>query len=124
MSPKAQRIAIAEACGWLEWEHLNPTPPLFNRLWRNNGEVRAFNNLPKYLNDLNAMHEAEKAVPRHLWSDYTMALRRNIRRDCEKPECYVIGAERSQLIADFWFYHATAAQRAEAFLRTLNLWTE
>jgi len=75
-----------------------------------------------YFNDLNAAHEMEKSVPRHLWSDYTMALRRIVQHDCDSEPHYVIGAERSQLIADIWFYGATAAQRAEAFGLTLRLW--
>jgi len=65
---------------------------------------------PTYCNDLNAMHEAEKSlsVPTH--SDYicqlyykTMGLGKGI---CDWQKLAT----------------ATAAQRAEAFLKTLNLW--
>jgi hypothetical protein len=44
MSPQAQRIAIAEACGWKD------------------EIVKAFHGLPDYLNDLNAMHEATHSL--------------------------------------------------------------
>ena len=54
-------------------------------------------NMPDYLNDLNAMHEAEKVLNDHQWDDYICQLG------------HAMGA--------------TAAQRAEAFLKTLNLWT-
>jgi hypothetical protein len=44
MSPRSQRIAIAEACGWKD------------------EIVKAFHGLPDYLNDLNAMHEATQSL--------------------------------------------------------------
>ena len=80
--------------------------------------------LPDYCNDLNAIHEAEKAVPRHLWPDYAMEIRRIIQRDCNSKPHYILGCERAQMIADFWFYHATARQRSEALLRTIGKWPE
>lgn len=61
--------------------------------------------IPDYLGDLNAMHKAEKCLyTKHpdLWSDYIVAVE-------------MITGSLSAL-------HATAPQRAEAFLRTLNLW--
>ena len=94
MSPEKQRIAIAEACGWrkdkrgLGW--LTPS-----------GE---YSELPDYLNDLNAMHEAEKRL-RNQFNTVEEAYWRNLAHVQPHP------------------IYATAAQRAEAFLRTLNLWT-
>ena len=92
MSPRAQRIAIAEACGWKD------------------EIVKAFHGLPDYLNDLNAMHEAEELF-------YAKA---------DTLE----GAERMRGYST-WLCHlakyplrATAAQRAEAFLRTIGKWEE
>lgn len=123
MDPIKQRIAIAEACGW---KHYGCTgcaqSPCACDEWIHESTDGVPSELPDYLNDLNAMHEAEKSldVTQHL--EFPMELRCIIQRDCNKPECYIPGAERSQLIADYWFYHATAAQRAEAFLRTLGLW--
>lgn len=72
--------------------------------------------LPDYLNDLNAMHEAEEAINPFLRNDYLATLWK------------VTGNEQHS--ANFWteynfrgFYacaHSTAAQRAEAFLRTIG----
>lgn len=62
--------------------------------------------LPDYLNDLNAMHEAVETLrnlPGSEWFDFQQIL---------KEEC---GSTMNCI-------QATAAQRAEAFLRTLNLW--
>lgn len=93
MSPDAQRIAIAEACGLGDYG---------TRMsgWHEN-EIAA---LPDYLGDLNAMHEAEATLrfdDRHRYID-------------------LLG----ETYHDSWeFCTATATQRAEAFLRTLDLWT-
>lgn len=91
MKPEAQRIAIAEACGWVRYD-----PPalgvterlLYGNVWYRNAEDKTIS---------------------------TPANRRIVRRDT--PEEY-------DVYGDINYYHATAAQRAEAFLRTLNLWTD
>ena len=118
MSPEAQRIAIAEACGW---------QPLLGDPWKSNGQkawmfpgwsVERFirlgepavyiDGLPDYLDSLDAMHEAEKAVGLH-GEDFTGRKRK-------RTWAIHIRASNPRF--------ATAVQRAEAFLRTLNLWTE
>ena len=59
-----------------------------------------------YCNDLNAMHEAEKYLDTdELFRGYYFAL------------CDITRSTR-------WPVHATARQRAEAFLRTLGKWDE
>lgn len=80
--------------------------------------------IPNYCHDLNACAAMERTIEPCDWGSYTMHIRRIIQRDCDKAECYVPGADRAQLIADFWFYHATAPQRCEAFLRAKGLWKE
>lgn len=97
MSPEAQRIAIAEACGWkidpdLEDGELMGTSP--KGYW---------DMLPDYLHDLNAMHEAEETLGSYIpnFMRYLFIL-----KDIS-PWCGV---------------RATAAQRAEAFLRTIGKW--
>ena len=96
MSPEQQRVAIAEACGIVSKDQWGP-------LYRTQyGIVR---DCPDYLNDLNAMHEAEKVLNRE--SGY-----------------HEIGGYGLYLVALEHNASATAAQRAEAFLRTLNLWNE
>jgi hypothetical protein len=104
MKPELQRIKIAEAFGW-KWE----------RLWTGElhgkpvGEQGPFREVPDYLNDLNAMHEAEKSLQLKDQMLYQGMIGRVTGNRCP---------------ALFGQIHATAAQRAEAFLRTLNLWEE
>lgn len=77
-----------------------------------------------FYHDLNACAEMETCVPRSQWSEWAMTIRRIVQRDCNREECYLSCCECSQLIADFWFYHATAPQRCEAFLKTIGRWKE
>ena len=65
-----------------------------------------------YLNDLNAMHEAEMVLhgQLNLWWNYMDAL--------EKASVEFDPLGRGSHI------HATAAHRAEAFLRTIGKWEE
>jgi hypothetical protein len=89
---------IAEACGW------KPAP---RGRWKLNEHVERFR--PDYLNDLNAMHEAVKSLPQNLKPRYFAYL------------CAVVSGAIS-LNGYSEATEATAAQRAKAFLRTLNLW--
>ena len=57
-----------------------------------------------FCNDLNAMHEAEAT----LTEDQLWIMARQIERNWE----------------DQWYFRATARQRAEAFLRTLDKWED
>jgi len=86
VTPEAQRIAIAEACG-------EDSDSIVREL------------IPDYLTDLNAMHEAEKVLNEkqdHIMNDTLWDM-------CEGRK---------------YLWHATAAQRAEAFLRTIGKWEE
>ena len=147
MKPEAQRIAIAEACGWRKWDFGDPwrkglrladqrfdgfirrvikDAPANSKTvlididemqthdvsdvisdylpashWVRNDEIRIFP--PDYLNDLNAMHDAEKVLNQEQKEDYFFII--------------------------FNFYgnwpkaiQATAAQRARAFLRVIGKW--
>lgn len=76
MTPEEQDKAIAESCGWTQGE------------------------IPKYHEDLNTMHDAEKTLPDDLIRDY---------------------CEWLAIIAP-WPSLATAGERAEAFLRVKKLW--
>lgn len=95
MKPEEQRVAIAEACGTLKCP--------------STGWPLGLNSLPDYLNDLNAMAEAEKALTPEQQSQYAM----------------VLHDYHGTPLATFWrrVICSTAAQRAEAFLRTVNKWT-
>ena len=112
MTPEAQKIAIAEACGWTDCQHVKsigltkgypPTnnPPKYGTY--ENGMAQ----LPDYLNDLNAMHEAEKTLNPIQAAGYAKNLT-SIAWQSEQPV--------------FAPMTANAAQRAEAFLRTIDKW--
>jgi len=112
MKPEQQRIAIAEACGWkpVECRNCRPKPCSCDTDKPNP------NSPPNYLNDLNAMHEAEQTLWEKDWTsrhDFVDQLARILRP---------IHGYRKQSGVDL--LDASAAQRAEAFLRTINKWEE
>jgi len=113
MTPQKQQLAIAEACGWiLHPKHAGLDLPLELTAWVKPGlQPRMFRELPDYLNDLDACFQMEECLSnKNKLVNYQEHLCRVVSR---------LGEPWPQLI-----YHATAAQRCEAFLRTLNLWTE
>lgn len=142
MTPERQRIAIAEACGWKwirvigpecgdgRWQATQDYPVGRGALSPNSPRLRVdyevvaslpadakdpdVRNLPDYLRDLNAMHEAEEVLTQEQKNNYVRILWRIARQGVTTDG------------PDGWFLQvaATAAQRAEAFLRTLNLWEE
>jgi hypothetical protein len=94
MTKEEINIAIAEACGWTDTKIVNDG----GKLMYGQTEV------PDYCKDLNAMHEAEKVFDTALYCRYINEL-------CD----LTIKGNNSM-------YMATARQRAEAFLRTINKW--
>ena len=116
MNKEAQQIAIAKACDWkdvkytyheevdienrsiIHWSGLTGIPPEFTHY---ENRVR----IPDYLNDLNAMHEAEKVFTIEQQRHYAEELGRSY---------------------DGSFLHVTASadQRAKALLKALDLWKE
>jgi hypothetical protein len=112
VTPEAQRIAIAEACGWTQIESCTccdgvsrgyqPTPGAHKK------------HLPDYLNDLNAMHDAEKVLTNEQDLEYSEALEQVV-----KGRFVTNNAEDMRRLRS-----ATPAQRAEAFLRTIGKWRE
>lgn len=106
MTPEAQRIAIAEACPGLTFGVITDKDP---EIWVwPSGRVTS-----DPLSDLNAMHEAEKVL---VTTDYQNRYQAHIAEICYGDEF----RKNNQVV--FNQLTATAAQRAEAFLRTLNLW--
>jgi hypothetical protein len=78
--------------------------------------ARAF--VPNYLNDLNAMHEAEKVLTDLQHQHYYAAL---------ELVCSGIPYDSNGWYGAGWLYRtatATAAQRTEAFLRTIGKWED
>ena len=101
MNPEQQRIAIAKACGWTDFNSAAHA----GAIQYGRRPFSCFDSweLPDYLNDLNAIHEAEKMLE----------VEDNHAYGCYCIELYEKYGNTVSL---------AAAQRAEAFLRTLNLW--
>ncbi len=93
MTPERQRIEIAEACGYRRDKRDRWRSPL--------GHYYEEQTPPDYLNDLNAMHEAEKVLTAEQAWQYVQIL---------------------AVDGDGWC--ATAAKRAKAFLLTLGIWKD
>lgn len=123
MSLEAQRIAIAKVMGWKwvrdgfgtwriypesQWQKFKPEWMADNSTPTSEDIEDGYgvNGIPDYLNDLNACAEFENSLERY--DKYCVRLHEIVWRDC--------GGENPR------YESATAAQRAEAFLRTLNLW--
>ena len=99
MSPEEQRIAIADAAGFIA-----------GYSWSRSDGLAV---LPDYLNDLNAMHEAERMLDITKVEKYCATLVRIVRHS--------LGIEDHESIHPTRFaVYATAAQRAEAFLKTIE----
>lgn len=107
MKPEEQRIAIAKACGWQfipEYYHGEDQPPESTTVTPDGRHLCGY--YPDYLNDLNAMHGAVETLRGKTgpeWFDFQRLL--------------MIGCGS-------WMncIQASAAVRAEAFLKTLSLW--
>ena len=115
MTPEAQCILIAEACGYsvqecldglIEWR--NPDGGFIGRYPA--GQCPSV--VPKYTTDLNAMHEAEKTLSPIQLSYY----------ESELVEMCNLKSAASMVSAYRW--HATAVQRAKSFLLALSLWRD
>ena len=124
MTPEQQRIAIAEAYGrvaetvmvsvWVctkydgsgEYQYQSQT------LYARDGQYLRLENLPRYTTDLNACHEMEKGLTNEQLHSYVKVLRDIVERD------ELQGPGRSYICL------ATAAHRAEAFLRTIGKWKQ
>lgn len=112
MNPEQQRVAIAEACGWTAredienfWRAVDASGNMTHELWMSERNVWSAG-IPNYLNDLNAMHDAEKTLTDKAHEEFRLNL-------------YDVIGDDSRLIVS-----STATQRAEAFLRTIGKWEE
>ena len=125
MTPEQQRIAIAEACGWKWLDHPDTLDRTKNFQLQGkwvlspDDQLEFPHDAPDYLNDLNAMKDAMEyvesgAVFTLMLGDITLGHR--LERDLGPPESDLCLGEAYGCI------NATAAQRAEAFLKTLNLY--
>ena len=119
MTDEQINAAIAETCGWKWHDHADCMAKkegwTMPEKWimRPDGELVFRHDIPNYCSDLNAMHEAEKILAPKNWNnfsekwwDYCDFLTFCCNHDTKQS------------------FHATARQRAEAFLRTLGKWDE
>lgn len=107
MNPAEINKRIAIACGWKPCEH-----PQFIGYWidpKNADYAEA--EFPNCHGDLNAMHEAENALKDEQKFPYMQ-------------EIYNLTDAPAALVCGWYLTHATAAQRAEAFLRTIGQWED
>lgn len=119
MTPEEKRIAVAEACGLFKlWpvQRTNKAGRVYRSgtyLWycRSIGKGGSdFAPLPNYLEDLNAMHDAEETLTKAEWPVYRDKLRA-LALSGNRLVWQICKAE----------LHHNAAQRAEAFLQTKGL---
>jgi hypothetical protein len=112
-------IAIAEACGWIslgqdaemqQWWIQMPAE-IVRRLSHDEIRRQRRHKLPSYTTDLNAMHEAEKALTEDGCQHYFALLA-------------TMTFQNPRVAVEHWQAHATARQRAEAFLRTIWKWRD
>lgn len=95
MTQEQKRGKIAEVCGYEKRD---------DGYWHEKGRVGSCG-IPDYFADLNAMNKAEKMLTDEQFSDYGWRmLRSEPNIECRQ------------------YLSASAAQRAEAFGRTLGLW--
>ena len=114
MNDKQINIAIAEACGWKDISHRKFMTPLGNKPTGPNSYT-VDQPVPRYTTDLNAMHEAEKMLDDPQTEEFVNNLCRILDFTTNEPwQDYDV----------FQVVHTTARQRAEAFLKTLNLWKD
>ena len=100
MTEKEINIAIATHLGWtdISEDYCLGTRP------NSKGEKYRREIIKRYRADLNAMREAESGLPDSMEQPYYETLH--------------------EVAGNLDFYKATAAQRAEAFLRVVGLWKE
>jgi hypothetical protein len=119
------RLAIAAELGWSRCsmhckvasgkQLLGSTSSLYGTPSTDKGKPeddQQFLPVPDYPNDLNAMREAEDALFSHTMERYANQL------------AIIVGNWARHEYSQFYIIHATARQRAEAFLRTLRKWEE
>lgn len=116
MTTEEINTVIAEACGWTRSDgpSLDGHPPSCE--WTNPNGHYSF--CPDYTSDLNAMHEAEQRLgAESKWPLFISHLNSIICGDSDEP--------LNQDATTIWcMIHATARQRAEAFLRTIGKWKD
>ena len=106
MTNEEQRIEIARACGWVVFSFTNANHVV-------DGKVICSVTVPDYPNSLDAMHDAEKYL-----NDKPNKPDEKSQKTFYRENLCIITIMKGGPIT------STAAQRAEAFLRTVGKWKE
>ena len=106
MTNEKINIAIAKACGWRQSKS-----PMWEGFWHDKRKRTYQRFCPDFRKDLNAMHEAEKLFDQLEKEIYW----NNLYDQCDRTVF-------SRVEDNFIMLHATARQRAEAFLKTIGKW--
>ena len=120
MNEQEKRIKIAEARGYVLFENIVKGDPDKRQWFPPNKSTSQDSNdltcLPDYFRDLNACREMVTGLTNEQRFDYVYALN-------DELGLVPLGSPASfREVVLFEFLNATAAQRCEAFGRTLNLW--
>lgn len=112
MTPEQLRMEIAEWCGWTIHKEANHKPE---------GWIDPYGNwkaiiTSDYPNDLNAMAVELDRLNRAQRYEWTRNMRAVINEQATAEQLN----PDTKLIEDFYFYNATALQRAIAFVRTVR----
>jgi hypothetical protein len=128
MTPQQINEAIAASVGWTKVEQMGPVvvgsrvdemqqrhlvyEPRLLASWQTPDGKDWRMHIPNYYNDLNAMHEVEKTLTGREQFVYMIDL---------KTVVYA-NSLNNNMSVEFQLHHATAAQRAEAYLKVKGLW--
>ncbi len=122
MTHEKQRIALAEWAGWRYSPDADSSIKHEATMawYRPGNSPWQLEQLPDYLNDLNAVHKLEEKLREnsHAWAKYGEQLQEIVNH-------YPVGVVpdyHRDLRSLASVAHATAAKRCEALLKTLNLW--
>ncbi len=117
MNEEQKRIKLFEATGWKYIEPVKPKSPFITYpknlpRWKKGRKIAFKDDVPKYFEDLNEVHELEKILSPRDKLSY-----------CHRLEA-IVNKHLDGDSSSAWLYSmATAAQRCEAIGLTLNLWT-
>lgn len=120
MKTQEINIAIAEHIGWIVPYRCRTKTgrPYFGK----NPTTGKYEDIPNYCGDLNAIHEAEKALRGDKDDE---GFEHSELGGYYEQLCLVCGDKQEPLnVYEIDLVRATASQRAEAFLRTIGKWKE
>jgi hypothetical protein len=118
MTSEAINAAIAEACGWRPPSETECSKPAeFRHSWFNPDDGCCYQDVPDYVNDLNAIGAAMAFIPQTRRGQFNAELSlltsgRNLSAAVREPEFI------------FYLVNSTARNRAVAFLKALNKWKD